>query len=397
VFGIAVMMAVLLPPPSLANFGELSRAAPESEQPDFAAVFQAQAQALDSVASDADAVVLFVSHLGPALDLKDSATILSPSLSAKSPAPALTSLDKTVRSELSSAAAHLTAELAAWRLAARHKEAADRGDDAALKAVLEQAARQRPWLFAGDARQSLRRSVDLSAVLIDVAPGVGLQPTSPSGYADYAAYLDRTYPLLAQANGSWLSVAEQEGVPGIRRRLWEFWTGGREEADKDLFATRYARTVLRPVLAAQAIALALRAEAEAERGARDAWIRLRAWRDRLREMRGIERLCGTWHWTVHNHKNHQEHKLVVSFPPPAAQVAAPDARASAGPAGLRPAKIVVLGDGVYLRWEFPGGYQEDSLLFSSEGQRLEGTFVNSAGAWGSITGKRAAPCPAQKN
>jgi hypothetical protein len=367
-----------------------------TEQPDFAPVFRTQAQALDSVVSDTDAVALFVSRLGPALDLKDSVTILSPSPSAKSPAPSFTFLDKAVRSELSSAAVQLTAELAAWRLAASLKEANDRGDDAALKTVLEQAAKQRTWLFAGGTHQPLRRSVDLSAVLINVAPEAGLQPTSPPGYAEYAAFLDSTYPLLTQADGSWLSVAEQEGAPGIRRRLAEFWTGSREEADKDLkdlLATRYARTILRPVLAAQAIALALRVEAEAERGARDAWMRLHAWRDRLREMRGIERLCGTWHWTMHNHKNHQEHKLTMSFPPPATQAAASDAQASAGPAGPRPAKIVVFGDGVYLRWEFPGGYQEDSLLFSGEGQRLEGTFVNSAGAWGSITGKRAAPCP----
>jgi hypothetical protein len=52
----------------------------------------------------------------------------------------------------------------------------------------------------------------------------------------------------------------------------------------------------------------------------------------------------------------------------------------------------VLGDVVYLRWEFPGVVQEDSLLFTGEGQRLEGSFVNSSGAWGSITGKRTAPC-----
>jgi hypothetical protein len=53
---------------------------------------------------------------------------------------------------------------------------------------------------------------------------------------------------------------------------------------------------------------------------------------------------------------------------------------------------VVLGDVVYLRWEGDGKVQEDSLLFSKEGQRLEGTFVNSQGGWGSISGKRTAAC-----
>ena len=55
-------------------------------------------------------------------------------------------------------------------------------------------------------------------------------------------------------------------------------------------------------------------------------------------------------------------------------------------------KIVVLGDVVYLRWERDGKVQEDSLLFSKEGQRLEGTFVNSQGGWGSVSGKRTASC-----
>jgi hypothetical protein len=58
----------------------------------------------------------------------------------------------------------------------------------------------------------------------------------------------------------------------------------------------------------------------------------------------------------------------------------------------RLSRMVVQGDTIYLRWDFPGGTQEESLLFGGEGQRVEGTFVNSAGAWGSITGKKAGPC-----
>jgi hypothetical protein len=79
--------------------------------------------------------------------------------------------------------------------------------------------------------------------------------------------------------------------------------------------------------------------------------------------------------------------MVVMFPPPSLD---------GKPEAAGPAKIVVLGDAVYLRWESQGAVQEDSLLFTGEGRRLEGTFVNSAGAWGSITGKRVGACPAQK-
>ncbi|MBI4000940.1 MAG: hypothetical protein HY348_04060 [Nitrospira defluvii] len=110
------------------------------------------------------------------------------------------------------------------------------------------------------------------------------------------------------------------------------------------------------------------------------WFRLLNWKDQVRQQRGLVRLCGTWQWSIHNHQNHREEKTAVIFAPPGATSA------------TSPAEIIVLGDSVYLRWETRAGVQEDSLLFSGEGQRLEGTFVNTAGGWGSITGKRTASC-----
>jgi hypothetical protein len=133
---------------------------------------------------------------------------------------------------------------------------------------------------------------------------------------------------------------------------------------------------------AQVTASAIRAEVTAEQHARTHWISLKAWPDKVRETKGLARLCGTWQWTIHNHQHHQDQKVAMVFPPP-------DAGSFTG---ARPAKTVVLGDTIYLRWEFPGVVQEDSLLFTGEGQRLEGSFVNSSGAWGSITGKRTAAC-----
>ncbi len=110
------------------------------------------------------------------------------------------------------------------------------------------------------------------------------------------------------------------------------------------------------------------------------WFRLLNWKDQVRQQRGLVRLCGTWQWSIHNHQNHREEKTAVIFAPPGAI------------SSTSPAEIIVLGDSVYLRWETRAGVQEDSLLFSGEGQRLEGTFVNTAGGWGSITGKRTASC-----
>lgn len=113
------------------------------------------------------------------------------------------------------------------------------------------------------------------------------------------------------------------------------------------------------------------------------WDRLRGWKDRVRLLRGQARLCGTWQWVIHNHQqHHHEQKLSLLFPPSGPE--------KSGIAGL--VETVVLGDNVYLRWEIDGRVQEDSLQFTKEGQRLEGTFVNSQGGWGSISGKRTSNC-----
>ncbi|PHX91418.1 MAG: hypothetical protein CK534_00255, partial [Nitrospirae bacterium] len=112
------------------------------------------------------------------------------------------------------------------------------------------------------------------------------------------------------------------------------------------------------------------------------WDRIRNWKDRVRGIRGQTRLCGTWQWIIHNHQHqHQEQKLSLLFPP----VGAAQSTASL-------METIVLGDNVYLRWEINGQIQEDSLQFSKDGQRLEGTFMNSQGGWGSISGRRSASC-----
>lgn len=97
---------------------------------------------------------------------------------------------------------------------------------------------------------------------------------------------------------------------------------------------------------------------------------------------GLARLCGVWDWTVHSHSaNHRESKAKIVLP--SAQVA--------GIEGPSPTEIRIYGDAVYFRWDFPGGYQEDSMLFI-ENRRLEGTFRTSTGAVGAINGKRLSAC-----
>jgi hypothetical protein len=109
--------------------------------------------------------------------------------------------------------------------------------------------------------------------------------------------------------------------------------------------------------------------------------------DQLQAQKSAARLCGTWQWTIHNHRSHQEQKTTIVLLPPGTQ---------APPDMPQPAKMVVMGDAVYLRWDFQNGYQEDSLLFVKEGRHLEGTFTTTTGDRGAITGKRIAGCAASK-
>jgi hypothetical protein len=97
---------------------------------------------------------------------------------------------------------------------------------------------------------------------------------------------------------------------------------------------------------------------------------------------GLTRLCGVWEWTVHSHtRNHKEAKSKIVLPSPQA----------VGVEGPSPTEIRVYGDAVYFRWDFPGGYQEDSMLLT-EDRRLEGSFRHSNGSVGAVTGKRVSAC-----
>jgi hypothetical protein len=99
---------------------------------------------------------------------------------------------------------------------------------------------------------------------------------------------------------------------------------------------------------------------------------------------GLARLCGVWDWTVHSHtRNHREARSKIILP----------SSQAAGIEGPSPTEIRIYGDAVYFRWDFPGGYQEDSMLLI-EGRRLEGTFRTSSGSVGAITGKRVSACQA---
>jgi len=282
-----------------------------SSIPDFPSVIRAHSDQLATIESDKEASNLFVSAIGPALQLGDAARTLG-----ANPVPAKFMKDLLIP-DLTAAAHRLIGNLSAWRLASTVREAVK---DRQLATVTEQ-------LFGS---QKARAWLDQQ----------GKTPWNDS--------LNELSVLVASPK--WAKKSQGDSTP----------------------------TIL-----VSALEQAARMEVDTMQATYQEWDRIRNWKDRVRGLRGQARLCGTWQWVIHNHqRNHQEQKLSLLFPPVGnTQVTVP---------GL--VESVVLGENVYLRWELDRLVQEDSLQFSKEGHRLEGTFVNSQGGWGSISGKRTASC-----
>ena len=282
-----------------------------SSTPDFPSVIRAHSDQLAKVESDKGASNLFVSAIGPALQLGDVARTLGAN-------PLPTKLEKELLvQDLTAAVNRLMGSLAAWHLASTVRQAVRDQQLATVTERLSADSQARAWLD----HQGRAPWHDSLNQLSDVV----------------------TSPEWAKANQG-------------------------ESAS---------------TLSVMVLERAARLEVDAMQAGYQEWDRIRNWKDRVRGLRGQARLCGTWQWIVHNHQqHHQEQKLSLLFPPAGnTQATLP---------GL--VETIVLGENVFLRWEIDGRVQEDSLQFSKEGQRLEGTFVNSQEGWGSISGKRTAGC-----
>lgn len=292
----------LLPVSSLVAGSASAGAAESPAGPvEFAPVLQKHGEQLGAVTGDAQAVGLFVTHIGPALGLHDVAGTLA----AKN-IPVKVAKELGIQ-ELTASAQRLVAALSAW-------QAADR----IIQSLAEPA----------------------NPVAVPSTPSMNwVQASSP-------------IPSLAQLTKELSQPAES--------------ASGTVAPDRTPLA-----------LSAGRLALDTQQRALAE------WWQLKSWKDRVRTVRGRNKLCGTWQWIVHNHQqHHQEQKLSLLFPPPGPEY----------PLAPGLVEAVVLGENVYFRWESNGLVQEDSLQFTKEGRGLEGTFVNSQGGWGSISGKRTSDC-----
>ncbi|BFU96359.1 MAG: conserved protein of unknown function [Nitrospira sp.] len=274
--------------------------------PDWSRILETHGDKLAAVDSDQSAKETFVTTVGAAVSLSETAaTIGAKALPAKMSKELLVG-------EITQSAQRLVAALAVWHLAEHVTKSMQQAGDS-IPALPDPSAQRIEWLKANGSFPSLARM--WSAV---PSPGQDLSPAA-------APLPDRTELALA---------AGQTALEASQQALSEWW-------------------------------------------------RLKSWKERVRTLRGQTRLCGTWQWVIHNHQqHHQEQKHSLLFPPPG--------KDGTGIVGL--AETIVLGDAVYLRWEIDGRVQEDSLLFTKEAQRLEGTFVNSQGGWGSISGKRTSGC-----
>jgi hypothetical protein len=189
---------------------------------------------------------------------------------------------------------------------------------------------------------------------------------------------------------SWITLFQNFGYKGIEKRLDDSWQNKHSEIQlsvseplKQSSIQYYIETRLRPILYIHFLEQGIQTETQAYQVAWESWQRIQQRQQLEQTHEAMKRLCGTWKWVIHNHQNHGDHKATMTFIRPGDET----------PSQVQPSTILIHGDTVYLKWTFSQGIQEDSLLLSNHDARLEGTFTNSLGPYGSISGQRLSACP----
>ena len=264
-----------------------------------------------------------------------------------------------------------------------------------LEPLLNQDSAPYQWILGKRPSGRLTDFMELADAIRTLSKNTSIAPTSsPQTFEAFASHFDAAYPQLLGTPTSWVALLEKDGASGIYTRFNEYWNREsaiqssldvnaetlREDGEKNV--RQYLKTRLLPVFVAHVVAGLVRVRADAEIEAKHTLARLAKWKQSQQSSQARNRLCGTWQWTVHNHQNHRDHKMTLSFLPPS-QLRADQPQ---------PDDMIIHGNTVYLKWKFPTGFQEDSLLLSNRDQRLEGTFTNSLGTRGTISGKRLTTC-----
>ncbi len=247
---------------------------------------------------------------------------------------------------------------------------------------------QREWLLSKPSLDKLKYLLDFHDKLSTWAQQ---GPHHSSSHEDISKFdkLYRQFDLTANQQ-TWIALFNDLGFSGILTRLEEYGqTQDQEDSPlpsseslKQAAMLHYIETRLFPMFHAHLLTHAIQVEAQAYDVAWKSWSHIQEWQEQERTQLAKRRLCGTWKWIVHNHQNHGDHKTTMTFSSPEQST----------PSQVQPTTILIHGDTVFLKWTFPQGIQEDSLLMSNRDTRLEGTFTNSLGPHGSISGKRLSPC-----
>ena len=264
-----------------------------------------------------------------------------------------------------------------------------------LSQLINRDTPQAQWLLSGSQSKELNQFMELTARILKLSEEPMTQTNQPPPhFSAFARYFDQSFPHIVAGEDSWVSILEHKGPDAIINRFNEYWevqsshspaSAPTPEISPDQqqeFVHYYLKTRLLPVYISHLIAKSIQLQAITDYQAGQSWVRLTKINESNQKIRALKRLCGTWLWTVHNHLNHQDQKMTLAFSPSPQQI----------PGQPEPEIIIMNGDTVYLKWTFPMGYQEDSLLLSNRDQRLEGTFKNSRGPHGNISGKRLSDC-----
>ncbi len=246
---------------------------------------------------------------------------------------------------------------------------------------------QQTWILSKLSLENFKSFIDLQNMLTVTLSHNAESLPLDNNYAQFADFHDQAH--LTTGNHSWIQVLKSGGMEGIEAKLHEYWQPKNQPPHQPLsddqklaYIQKYIAAKLLPMFHTHLLAQVLEIEMQADDIAWESWQQIQQWNQEEQKKLGIMRLCGNWKWIIHNHQNHGDHKSTMTFYPPEI----------ATPSQIQPSTILINGDTVYLKWSFPQGIQEDSLLLSNDDTRLEGTFTNSLGPYGSISGQRLSSC-----
>jgi len=247
---------------------------------------------------------------------------------------------------------------------------------------------QQEWIFSKPVLKTFKHLVDFQKKLSVSFPQESVPFPLENEYSQFAFFHDQASSTPDSL--SWTNLLNNLGFTGIETRLHQYWqqldqhntSRPASDSKKQAYIQQYGIARLLPLFHAHLLTQAIQAERQAHDVAMESWQHIQQWQQHEQTNHALMRLCGTWKWIIHNHQNHGDHKSTMTFLPPG----------QSSFSHVQPTTILIHGDTVYLRWTFPQGIQEDSLLLSNRDRRLEGTFTNSLGPHGSISGQRLSPC-----